>query len=316
MAIKADKSSTEVVRQKIGESIELLIEGLPNPKPKPFVFVLMPFQSDFDDIYQLGIKNACISAGAYCERVDEQIFVENILERVYNQIAKADIIISEMTGRNPNVFYETGYAHALSKRVILLTQNANDIPFDLKHYPHIIYNGKIALLKTELEKRIKWCIDNPTKSIEKASLDFEFVINGKTWQEGMEIEIPYKPEISFRDRETDNWIFSLEVGIHNNSNFVIDNSNYHLSLIAPKTLEIGRSSDTDNSVGLNEHSAIIRLRNQRTIFPDDWNSAVVNFIVSKRKQIPSPIEFTLRLFSELGAKDYKFTARLFLQKGG
>lgn len=81
--------------------------------PKPFVFVLMPFSSDFDDAYKLGIKKACKEAGAYAERVDEQIFDEQILERVYNQIAKADLIISDMTGRNPNVFYETGYAHAL-----------------------------------------------------------------------------------------------------------------------------------------------------------------------------------------------------------
>src|SRR5215510_3429797 len=98
--------------------------------PKSFVFVLMPFHEDFRDIYELGIKQACIDAGAYCERVDEQIFHENILERVYNQIAKADIIVAEMTGKNANVFYETGYAHALNKRVILLTQNVEDIPFD------------------------------------------------------------------------------------------------------------------------------------------------------------------------------------------
>jgi len=122
----------------------------------PFVFVLMPIGSDFDDIYQDGIKAACLSAGADCERVDEQIFVENILERVHNQIAKADIIISEMTGRNPNVLYETGYAHALKKQIIFLTQNANDIPFDLNHYPHIVYNGNIMHLKTELVQRLMW----------------------------------------------------------------------------------------------------------------------------------------------------------------
>ena len=62
--------------------------------PKPFVFVLMPFSEEFNDAYQVGIKPACKDAGAYCERVDEQIFVENILERVYNQIAKADIIVA------------------------------------------------------------------------------------------------------------------------------------------------------------------------------------------------------------------------------
>jgi hypothetical protein len=132
-------------------------------KSKPFVFVLMPFSQDFIDIYEAGIKPACREVGAYCERVDEQIFVENILHRVYKQIAKADIIVAEMTGRNPNVFYETGYAHALNKTVILLTQNADDIPFDLKHYPHIVYGGKIAFLKSQLEPRIRWCIDNPTE---------------------------------------------------------------------------------------------------------------------------------------------------------
>ncbi|HYG61069.1 MAG TPA: hypothetical protein VEL74_00690 [Thermoanaerobaculia bacterium] len=84
-------------------------------KPKSFVFVLMPFDESFDDVYEAGIKPACKDAGAYCERVDEQIFVESILARVYNQIAKADVIIAEMTGRNPNVFYEVGYAHALNK---------------------------------------------------------------------------------------------------------------------------------------------------------------------------------------------------------
>ena len=120
--------------------------------PKPFVFVLMPFDESFRDVYQLGIKAACKEAGGYCERVDEQIFVESILERVYNQIDKADLLIADMTGRNPNVFYEVGYAHALGKRVFLLTQKADDIPFDLKHYPHIVYQGKITELKQELEK--------------------------------------------------------------------------------------------------------------------------------------------------------------------
>lgn len=133
--------------------------------PKPFVFVLMPFSDEFSDIYRAGIKPACKDAGAFCERVDEQIFAENILERVYSQIATADIIVAEMTGRNPNVFYEVGYAHALNKPVILLTQNAADIPFDLKHYRHIEYGGKIADLKDKLEVTIRWCIQNPQKAV-------------------------------------------------------------------------------------------------------------------------------------------------------
>jgi hypothetical protein len=120
----------------------------------------MPFDNEFDDVYKLGIKQSCVDAGAYCERVDEQIFDESILERIYNQISKADVVIADMTNRNPNVFYEVGYAHALGKTTILLTKNSEDIPFDLKHYPHIIYNNKISKLKDELTTRVRWCVEN------------------------------------------------------------------------------------------------------------------------------------------------------------
>lgn len=134
--------------------------------PKPFVFVLMPFNEDFDDIYKLGIKEAAKEVGAYAERVDEQIFTEGILERIFNQISKADVIVADMTGRNPNVFYEVGYAHALGKIVLLLTQKADDIPFDLKHKQHIIYgnNGsKIQSLRKELNPKLNWAINESRK---------------------------------------------------------------------------------------------------------------------------------------------------------
>jgi len=83
-------------------------------EPKPFVFVVMPFDNKFNNIYQLCIKQACKDSGTYCERVDEQIFDDNILERIFNQINKSDIMIADMTDQKPNVFYEVGYAHALN----------------------------------------------------------------------------------------------------------------------------------------------------------------------------------------------------------
>lgn len=121
---------------------------------KPFVFVLMPFDTSFDDVYQLGIRAACIEVQAICQRVDEQIFQETILERILGQIRSADLIIAEMTGRNSNVFYEVGFAHALKKKVILLTRDASDIPFDLKPFPHIVYGTSITKLKSELIRQI------------------------------------------------------------------------------------------------------------------------------------------------------------------
>lgn len=131
---------------------------MPAASQKPFVFVLMPFSDEFRDIYEFGIRPACKEAGAFCERVDEQIFKETILQRIYDQIAKADIVVADMTGRNPNVFYEVGYAHALKKDTILLTQKTEDIPFDLKHFRHIVYAGKITELKSDLLKNLRFFI--------------------------------------------------------------------------------------------------------------------------------------------------------------
>lgn len=39
--------------------------------PKPFVFVLMPFDPKYNDIYKFGIKGAADDVAAYAERLDE-----------------------------------------------------------------------------------------------------------------------------------------------------------------------------------------------------------------------------------------------------
>jgi hypothetical protein len=147
-----------------------------------FAFVLMPFDSKFDDVYKLGVQQTAKRFGISAERVDEQIFhKENILERIYNQITSADFIIADMTDRNPNVFYETGYAHAKGKTCLLLTSNADDIPFDLKHHRHVIYGGssiqnlilqlerELPAIRSEVENRQSVFIVN----LSKASGDLE-----------------------------------------------------------------------------------------------------------------------------------------------
>ena len=53
----------------------------------------------------------------------------------------ARIVIADITGRNANVFYELGMAHAFGKDVILLSQNEEYIPFDLNRFRHCIYSN-------------------------------------------------------------------------------------------------------------------------------------------------------------------------------
>ncbi|MGO9417305.1 MAG: hypothetical protein ACLP51_19465 [Syntrophobacteraceae bacterium] len=128
---------------------------------RSFVFVLMPFSDSLDDVYQFGIKQPVEECGLFCQRVDEQHFTESILEQIVLNIKRARFIIADMTGCNPNVFYEVGYAHALEKPIIFLTQDdPRKIPFDLKHKPHIHYHEKeVRNLKKTLLERIKGLLD-------------------------------------------------------------------------------------------------------------------------------------------------------------
>lgn len=130
----------------------------------PYIFVLMPFAAEFRDVYDIGIKAVAIELKCRCERVDDLEHNGPILSKIYQEIKSAHLIIADVTGRNPNVFYEVGFAHALHKETILITQRVEDIPFDLRGHNHIIYEGKIGSLRQSLHKRIdSFLHDNPFK---------------------------------------------------------------------------------------------------------------------------------------------------------
>jgi nucleoside 2-deoxyribosyltransferase len=160
---------------------------------KPFAFVLMPFGAEFSDIYKLGIQDVCKALGVVAERVDEQTFSETILERIYRQIEAADFIIADMSGRNPNVFYEVGYAHAKGKLCILLTQDASDIPFDLKHHRHLVYGSSISAFKDRLKTEVEWLrgqVEKNRKETITVRLKHSFgMLHKNDWSDAAEVDI-------------------------------------------------------------------------------------------------------------------------------
>lgn len=269
--------------------------------PKQFVFVLMPFDKKFNNVYKVGIIPACKDAGAYCERIDEQIFVESILERIYNQIAKADIIISDMTGRNPNVFYETGYAHALGKQVILLTQQAEDIPFDLKHYPHIIYGDEIYVLKDELERRVRWCIENPQRLLAGVDWDLEFYLKGQRLTDNKLVGFKLK-------KLSQGTTLRFLLDIHNPSNKVYDASSIEIGVILPMGFETGLNVST---VRLPGKQCMHILTNLGRILPDGWKPVPLEIRIDEVEEIRGrEFDCFLRVFSEIGTRDIPFKIRI------
>jgi hypothetical protein len=92
-----------------------------------------------------------------CRRADDIWENPAVIQDVVSLIDRSAVVVCDCTGRNPNVFYETGIAHALGREVILITQSEADIPFDLRHLRYVRYlnNGEgRAELQDVLGKRL------------------------------------------------------------------------------------------------------------------------------------------------------------------
>lgn len=62
------------------------------------------------------------------------------MAKLQDQILAADLVIGDVTGNNPNVFYELGLAHANDKPVIFLTQDdPKDAPIDIRAFELVKY---------------------------------------------------------------------------------------------------------------------------------------------------------------------------------
>jgi hypothetical protein len=260
-------------------------------QPRLFVLVLMPFSEEFLAVYANGIKPACEDAGAYCERLDEQIFQETIISRIYNQIAKADTIVADMSGLNPNVFYEAGYAHALGKEVVLLTNSADDIPYDLKHYTHVVYEGDIPRLKTELGKRIAWLVSNPKKSLDDVESFVDLHISGRRLDEEMTIESEQKS------------VIRLKIDIHNPRSKIHEAGKISLGILTSEAYDA--SSHSDKVVSLPTGGFLHLAPPCTAIFPEGWDSIRIKLISNSINLIREEEQLTLRVFTELGFKDYR-----------
>lgn len=273
--------------------------------PKPFVFVLMPFAAKFDDVYKLGIKPACEAVGAYAERIDEQIFAESILDRIYNQIAKADVIVADMTGKNPNVFYEAGYAHALGKKVILLTQKSKDIPFDLKHYPHIVYGGRITGLIPELEKKVGWAIKRPRQNIPLSTVSF--FIDGKA--------LPEKKGIINDAGEFPITNFLLKIDVHNPIERQIKIAKFQIGILTDNRLkEIGKINTGVRLKKFKQLSGKFLYLDDvlYELLPGSWASVQLQFEVDPNSPLEKSelIGAVVRAFSETGTEDFSFRVKV------
>jgi len=105
------------------------------------VFVIMPFAPMFDDIWRGGIERACNTEEMGCLRVDQINLSSWITEDIKEYMKMADFVVIDITGNNPNVMFELGWALALDKKPIVIRQkdDPSNVPFDVKDLRYIQY---------------------------------------------------------------------------------------------------------------------------------------------------------------------------------
>jgi len=103
-------------------------------------FVMMPFANPLGGYYASIYEPAIKKAGLTPVRADADIYgTGKIIEQIWAGINSARVLLAELTGRNTNVLYELGLAHALRKPVVLVCSNEADVPFDVRHVRVIYY---------------------------------------------------------------------------------------------------------------------------------------------------------------------------------
>lgn len=127
---------------------------------KPIVFVITPFTEECLDLYA-ELKRVFENEYEFTNAgdLDNQ---RNILQDIVSGIHLADIIIADLSGLNANVFYELGLAHAMNKKVIIITQDISDLPFDIQSYRANEYSlqfNKFPKLIDKLRELLAGAID-------------------------------------------------------------------------------------------------------------------------------------------------------------
>jgi len=136
------------------------------------VFVIMPFSStatctakQWTEIYENLFKPAVEECGYSCERAKSK--TGSLIKSIIEKLQTSRIVLADITDRNPNVFYELGVRHSLSKRTIILAQGVQHVPSDLLGYWFIGYEttlGGVNPFKQEVRRLLNEISEDPDKS--------------------------------------------------------------------------------------------------------------------------------------------------------
>jgi hypothetical protein len=133
---------------------------------------MMPLRAEFAPVFK-AIRRACKTTGLRCLRADDIWEESAIVQDIFNLIFRAQVVVVDFTGKNPNVMYETGIAHTLGKHVVPISESLDDVPFDLTHHRVLKYLPNDEGLK-QLEGRLATRLRQVAPTAPESDDDFPF----------------------------------------------------------------------------------------------------------------------------------------------
>lgn len=118
-------------------------------------FIIMPFMAPFNSYYTQIIRPALADIDYKAIRSDEIFSPQAFVQTIWEEILNCDLVVAEMTGSNPNVLYELGLAHAIGKRVVMITRSPTDVPADLRHINCISYDTNLVSWDATLRRSLQ-----------------------------------------------------------------------------------------------------------------------------------------------------------------
>ncbi|MGB2963575.1 MAG: hypothetical protein WBB69_06270 [Anaerolineales bacterium] len=129
--------------------------------PKKEIFAAMPFDIKYQDVYFVAMAEAADRINAVCNRVDQEEFSGDIVEKIKSMINTSVAVIADLSESNPNVMYEVGYAHGKKKPTVhICSTPLKELPFDVAQWNTISYRrGQTYKLGEKIYTRLKELLD-------------------------------------------------------------------------------------------------------------------------------------------------------------
>lgn len=84
-----------------------------------------------DKLFRYIIKPVCDACNIEAERIDKCNDANSISQSIIESLETYDLVIADITGHNPNVFYEMGYRARTKRPMIHLRRKGENLPFDI-----------------------------------------------------------------------------------------------------------------------------------------------------------------------------------------